>query len=411
MVLTRNNTDSLLVIASRVPRYDRQSGDLRLYSILRILSRHCRIHFVTQGVKNDLPGMEQAKYQNALEELGIVVHSENKGLRQLLQENTFRAAWIEYFFAAEYFLPRLRILQPRCRIIIDTVDVHYSRLHSKWLLSGNAEDRKIAEETKTRELDIYRKADLLILITEEDREVLLADGIKVACALIPNIHDVVPEVQETAKNHSLVFVGGFAHEPNIDAVLYFCQEIFPRIRAKVPDASFTVVGSNPPEAVRDLQSDFVRVTGYVPSTTPYLLGSQISVAPLRFGAGMKGKIGEAMAHGLPVVTTSVGASGMHLVHRENAMIADTPGGFADSVMDLLQDPDLHQRIRRNALEHVQNRFSTSHVETQILKVLGSLDGIPRNPMQFSEKLSFLLNYYRERAFGRGDSSGRSGYKE
>jgi glycosyltransferase involved in cell wall biosynthesis len=401
----RRDADSLLVIAPRVPGFDRQSGDLRLYSLLKILSRHYRIHFVAQGVKTGLPQGGQEKYENALKELGITVYARDFSLREILGKTRFRAAWIEFFNVAEYFLPRIRLLQPKCRLIIDTVDVHYARLHSKWLVSRDPKDLKRSEETKARELAIYRKADSLIMITEEDREVLQGDGVEVPCFLIPNIHDVVPGGSGSVNDHSLVFVGGFAHEPNTDAVLFFCREIFPLIRAKVPDATFTVIGSDPPEAIRALQSDSVRVTGHVPSTTPYLLESRISVAPLRFGAGMKGKIGEAMAHGLPVVTTSVGASGMHLSDRENAMIADTAGDFANSVVELLRDRDLQERIRRNALDHVRKSFSTSHVEKLLLQVLGSLDGISSNPLRFSENVSFLMDYFRDRC--RAAARGRS----
>ncbi|HSG28394.1 MAG TPA: glycosyltransferase [Candidatus Krumholzibacterium sp.] len=332
--------------------------------------------------------------------MGITVYSRDFSLREILGNTRFRAAWIEFFFVAEYFLPRVRILQPRCLLIIDTVDVHYARLHSKWLISRDPNDLKQAEEMKNRELAIYRKTDLLVMITEDDREVLRADGIEVPCCLITNIHDMVHVESGTTNQHSLVFVGGFAHEPNTDAVLYFCREVFPLIRGKIPEATFTVIGSNPPEAVLGLQSDSVRVTGYVPSTTPYLLESHISVAPLRFGAGMKGKIGEAMAHGLPVVTTSVGASGMNLSNRKNAMIADTAEDFAEAVVELLRNQDLHERIRKSALDHVRKNFSTSRVEEDLLQVLRSLDGISRNPMRLFEKVSFLMDYFRARGRAR-----------
>jgi glycosyltransferase involved in cell wall biosynthesis len=104
----------------------------------------------------------------------------------------------------------------------------------------------------------------------------------------------------------MIFVGGFRHEPNIDAVVYFCEEILPRVKNVIPEARFTIVGSYPPVEVKNLNNEYITVTGHVSSTTPYLQESYVSVAPLRYGAGMKGKIGEAMAHGLPVVTTTKG---------------------------------------------------------------------------------------------------------
>src|SRR5262249_38799860 len=144
---------------------------------------------------------------------------------------------------------------------------------------------------------------------------------------------------------SLLFVGGFQHAPNADAVLWFVREVRPRLLRIVPDIEVVLVGSSPPPEIRAfVESIGVRLTGYVPDTAPYLDRAWVSIAPLRYGAGMKGKVGEAMAAGLPVVTTSIGAEGMELEDGVTALVADTPEAFAEAVRRLCTDDALHQGI-------------------------------------------------------------------
>jgi glycosyltransferase involved in cell wall biosynthesis len=194
---------------------------------------------------------------------------------------------------------------------------------------------------------------------------------------------------EPSGGSGLIFVGGFRHRPNVDAMLFFCREVLPTILKTVPDARLSIVGSNPPPEIVSLSTDRVLVTGFVPSTTPHLHASRVSVAPLRFGAGMKGKIGEAMAHGVPVVTTTVGAQGMGLQHGMNALIADGPLAFADAVVQVLGDGQLHGRLRRNGAEHVARHFAPAHVASRLSALLADLEHLPVRRLSFSEKARFL----------------------
>ena len=131
----------------------------------------------------------------------------------------------------------------------------------------------------------------------------------------------------------------------------------PRIRESVPDVVFCVVGSKPPDEVLSLASKHVKVAGYVPDPDPYFDGALIFVSPLRYGAGMKGKIGQAMTYGLPVVTTSIGAEGMRLVDGDNALVADDAAKFADAVVRLYGDRELWRRLSGNSRAHVEKYFS------------------------------------------------------
>jgi glycosyltransferase involved in cell wall biosynthesis len=144
------------------------------------------------------------------------------------------------------------------------------------------------------------------------------------------------------------------------------------VRRTLPDVTVTIVGDAPPKEILALSSAEITVTGWVPHVGPYLVERCVSIAPLRFGSGMKGKIVEAMAAGLPVVTTSVGAEGMELVHGSTALIADSPEAIAGATVRLCTDQDLHARLSRNSLEHARARWDPSEVAPRLLETMARL---------------------------------------
>lgn len=387
MVNYMNMRQKMLVVAPHVPRYDQHSGHLRLFSILEILSRKYEITYLATT------GSEKADhgYISDLTNLGIRVFMGGHSLRRILAKNRFNLAILEFFFIAEYYLPRIRILQPECLVIIDSVDVRHLRERLKYEITGKEDDLKRSIEIKNRELNIYKKADRVLAITGEDANVLRKDCPDLRVEVVPNIHRLQLGPDKQQKN-SLIFVGGFLHNPNIDAVLYFCKKILPLVKKKLPHVELAIVGSHPPEEIRQLRNSSIEVTGYVSSTTPYLHRSYISVAPLRYGAGMKGKIGEAMAHGVPVVTTLIGAQGMNLKNGEDAMIADSPAGFSESIIELVQNDDLYKRIQNNSIEYVKGNLTPDAVKERIFAVVEKLEDETPQKMTFREKLSFFFNY-------------------
>jgi O-antigen biosynthesis protein len=382
--------EKLLIIAPTVPLFDKQSGDFRLFSILDILAKSYEITYLAKNHGSRDP-KENERYISSLRDKGIIVRVCDFALKEILKSNKFKAAILEFYYIAEYYLPRIKLLQPSCPVIVDTVDVHYLRLLRKCKLNGDQNNLNIAEETKKRELAIYDQADIVLTVTDEDAKILQNENRKLRVKILPNVHNLVPSAKTRNKNE-LIFVGGFTHDPNVDAVVYFCNDILPRIRKALPETRVTIVGSNPPDTVKKLNNEFVTVTGYVESTTPYLQNSYISVAPLRYGAGMKGKIGEAMAHGLPVVTTSIGAEGMKLIHGENCMIADSPDGFSDAVMSLMKDERLYNKIKENSIIYIEHNYTQESVRACIEKILSDASDIQVKKLSFSVKFSFLYKY-------------------
>lgn len=380
-------TKNILVIAPTVPRHDMSSGDLRLYSLLKILSSSWNITFIPLSVaEGDDACLDDLRH------LGVTLNCVSN-FYNLIKSTNFDVALIEFYDIAMYYCPRLRLVQPECLIVTDSVDVHFLRYKMKADLFPDPTNTSKYEKTKKDELLMYEKSDLVLTVTPDDRQALVDAGITSAIRIIPNIHVMNPGTISSERK-TLVFVGGFTHDPNIDAVTYFVNEVLPRIKSRMKGVRLFIVGNKPPQEILELQSDDIIVTGYVPSTTPYLRKSYISVAPLRYGAGMKGKIGEAMAHGIPVVTTSVGAQGMGLSDSVNIMIADDPDGFAAAVIKLIENEELYSLIRKNGLDYISNNFSIDVLHSIINRVFKESYQIKR--FSLIDKLSFFYGYFCER---------------
>jgi glycosyltransferase involved in cell wall biosynthesis len=156
----------------------------------------------------------------------------------------------------------------------------------------------------------------------------------------------------------------------VDAVRWFVEAIFPSVRARLPNVRFHCIGSHATEAILALgQVEGVIVHGHVPDIDPYMRGARIAIAPLRYGAGVKGKVNLSMAHGQPVVATSCAVEGMHLRSGDDVLVADDAQGFADAIVRLYEDEALWTRLRDNALVNVEKHFSLDAGRDVVRRVL------------------------------------------
>jgi glycosyltransferase involved in cell wall biosynthesis len=167
----------------------------------------------------------------------------------------------------------------------------------------------------------------------------------------------------------LVFIGGFAHPPNIDAVNWLITEIYPLVRAQRPEIALHLIGDIPESERTRLSSPGVHIHGRVDDLSPWMECTRIALAPLRYGAGVKGKVNTAMSHGLPVVATSIAAEGMHLVHEENALLADDSESFAKAILRLHSDSDLWVRLSDAGLENICHYFSFEKARETLRRAL------------------------------------------
>jgi GT2 family glycosyltransferase/glycosyltransferase involved in cell wall biosynthesis len=363
--------EKLLFIGPFVPMHDTASGELRWFLTIKELARDFDIVYLGRNATpvryiNDLEALGVTVLcpdPDRMRQLGFEVPGPYLDLPALLAQNDFTAVIVGFHHVAHQYLPLIRRHAPKSCRIVDTHDIHYMRAWRKAEMAAEPALFWDAEEEKRRELRVYAGADLVLTVTEQDRQALLADAPGLDVRLAPNIHDPISETVEASlpERRDLVFVGGFRHPPNEDAVVWFADAIFPRIRAALPDVRLFVVGSEPTERIQALASEAIVVTGYVPSVLPYLNRCRISVAPLRYGAGMKGKVGEALAAGIPVVTTVSGAEGMGLDDGRHALIATEAASFADAVIRLYRDGDLRTRLAAEGRRLMAARYGSESV--------------------------------------------------
>jgi len=208
---------------------------------------------------------------------------------------------------------------------------------------------------------IYKNLDRVITLSLEDKKVLTDWFPYTKLEYIPTGVDLeyfsFKAKDRRDKIYRLIFIGHYPHFPNEDAVIYFANKIYPLIRKKIKDIEFLIVGSNPTESVMRLsKKDGIKVIGTVDDVRPYLYMSDVFVNPIRFSAGIKGKVLEAMAVGLPVVSTHFGAYGINARHNHQILLADNPYEFSQQVIRLLNDNLLYERLAVNARKLVEEKY-------------------------------------------------------
>jgi GT2 family glycosyltransferase/glycosyltransferase involved in cell wall biosynthesis len=367
--LLHRHQRQVLILDEVVPQPDRDSGSLRQYNLIRMLIE-AGAHVVFVPTRREHAGAPT----EALQRLGVEVWYAPflEGIGPWLREHGPRFAvvmMVRHHVASEC-LPLLRSYAPAARRVFDTVDLHYLRERRGAELAGDAGLLRNAQRTRTRELAVMAASDVTVLVSDAERTQLQVDAPDVHVELISNLHDVAGGGAPWDQRSDLVFVGGFRHPPNVDAMHWFIGEVFARIRAQLPDIRFHCIGADVPQALHDLAAGQpgVLIHGFVPVVTPYMDEVRIAVAPLRFGAGVKGKVNLSMAHGQPVVATTCAVEGMHLRDGEDVLVADDADAFADAVVRLYRDEALWQRLSAAGLRNVADHFSLDAARETVRRV-------------------------------------------
>ena len=202
---------------------------------------------------------------------------------------------------------------------------------------------------KERELRAINMVDLTIIRSSAEMDIIRPLVPDANLKLFPLLLSIPGTQKKFNQRKDILFIGGFQHTPNIDAVKFFVSEIMPLLRKKLPGVCFHVVGSKPTVEIIGLKAEDVIITGYVKNIASLLDKFKVSVAPLRFGAGVKGKIGTAMAAGLPVVATSLALEGMSLTPEVNILLADSKEETIDAITRIYLDEELWSSISKEGL--------------------------------------------------------------
>lgn len=363
---------TILIIDSYVPLYDRESGCVRLFEILKILlNLKYRIIFFPDN------GISEEPYTSTLQQMGIevlYVTPKQTDLKQLLINRLplVDLIWLCRPELCEKYLDLIRYYS-RVPVIYDTIDLHFLRIkRQQEFLSKDYQNTNWSWETyQKQEVKFAQASNATLVVTEAEKAILnqlAVDNVWV----IPNIHySHQYGLKSFEQRFGLLFIGSYNHPPNIDAVVWLCNEIMPIIWQTHPEIQLTLLGSNLKDEVKALASERVLVKGYVEDVEPYFLENRVFVAPLRFGAGMKGKIGQSMSYGMPTVTTTIGAEGMGLKDGYDVLIADQAKSFAQQVISVYENSQLWNTIAQNSLKSIQ-QYNPVAVQKKLQNLFSSL---------------------------------------
>jgi GT2 family glycosyltransferase/glycosyltransferase involved in cell wall biosynthesis len=358
----------VLIVDAYTPTPDQDSGSLRMLNFMRLLREAG--HAVSFLPDNRA---HAGKYTQALQALGVqalyhpFVSDPVAWLRA--HGRSLSAVVLSRHYVAANYVGLVRLYAPQARLIFDTVDVHHLREQRAAELTGSTEQAQQAARTRAQELKLMRECDVTVVVSGAEKELLARDLPGVRIEVLSNVHAIPGRRREFGERRDLVFVGGFQHPPNVDAVLWFVHDVFPRVRAALPGIVFHVIGSKAPKQILELAHDGVQVHGFVEDIAPFMDGCRLALAPLRYGAGVKGKINMAMSHGLPVVATTPAAEGMHARDGEDLLVADSPQDFAAAIVRAYGDAALWKKLSDNGLANVREHFSFDAARAALAKIL------------------------------------------
>jgi O-antigen biosynthesis protein len=368
---------TVLIINPYPPCYDKESGARRLFELIKIFKQlNYHVIFAPEN------GYKEEPYTCELQNLGVeVLYTQNGYGVSVMQQIEERlalidVAWVCFPELTQKYLPLFR-QHSHIKVIYDTIDLHYLRLKRAWEMLPIPRDVQKAREwaeMRTLELELAKQCDLTLTVTSVEQQILQDQGVK-QVAVVPNIHHPYGgEKPGFAERAGLLFIGGYNHPPNVDAVIWLCEEIMPYVWQQLPEVPVTLLGSNPPSSVQRLAAldKRIQVPGYIQDVSPYFLSHRVFVAPLRYGAGMKGKVGQSLEYGLPLVSTQIGVEGMGLT-EEQVLVADTIEDFAYQILRLYADQALWQQLAANALGSIE-AFTIPAVQANLQRLIDQLMG-------------------------------------
>ncbi len=350
----------VLVVDAMTPDPSRDSGSLRLCAILRLLGEQ---GWSTAFLPDD--GHANATEIAALGALGTEVlckpwvtdlphwlHSHGRDVHAVIL--------CRHTVAGQY-ASLVRRHAPKARLLFDTVDLHFVREQRAAKLRGNASMARRARVSQHSELKLIAQSDVTFVVSPHEQALLARMLPQARVELLSNIYEVHGRQQPFAGRKDLVFIGGYGHPPNADAIRWMATELLPHMRTTLPDLRLHIIGSVP-DAIRvELATPGVELHGHVADLTPWMDSCLASLAPLRFGAGVKGKINMAMSHGLP--------EGMHLQDKVSVLIANDAGAMLAAVQRLQHDAALWTTLSDNGQDNVRQHFSGAAAAATLHRVL------------------------------------------
>ena len=303
----------------------------------------------------------------SFERLRVTVPAMQHALDRVLRATRFDVVNLEFTFLGRCDLRQAPPGERPPALIVDSHNIDYDLARQYARAGGNLVRRLYAaanwRKLRREELGTYRDADGVYLCSGADEQRLLEQVSMARTVVIPNAADVAyyqPRPTDPAPDgRTVVFFGLLSYQPNVDGVIHFVQDIWPRIAAANPQARCKIIGGSPPPSLTELAGPRIEFTGFVPDLRPHLAEAAVVVVPLRLGGGTRLKIVEAMAMGKAIVSTTLGAEGIEAAPGRDLLIEDQPEAFANAVNRLLAEPGVAARIGQSARQLAERRYAWS----------------------------------------------------
>ena len=344
-----NENKTIVFISCAMPTHDKDSGSNRLLEIIlafKKLNYNCII-CVENVFEDDI-------YVQFYKQLGVTVYVESLQFNSyksfLKSVNSIDYIWYYGPNTLKNYLNKVSKFLPKAKSIFDMVDIHFLRYKRAIELNPTRISlKKRFRKYFTIETQLAKKVDFVIAIYDKEKTFMSDYLPKNEIITISNVH--YPKVKQEDipsfdNRENLLFIGS-AHTPNIDAVHYLYDEIMPLVWDKLPNVKVQIIGSVDKE-INTISNKNIEFLGFVVSVEPYFLNSKLMIAPLRYGAGVKGKVGQAFEYYLPVVTTSIGAEGMFLENDINAIIVDNATDFANKIIEVYNQSEIWEKLSKNS---------------------------------------------------------------
>lgn len=355
-----------ILFASRdFPAHDKESGANRLKELIFIyteLGYNC-ILFAPHIFEDD-------SYVKFYQQHNVIVYIENNKYKNIYDFlSSFKKidyVWFNGPLALNLFYKKMKTLLPSAKFIYDMVDIHFLRFKRAIELEPSRISLKKNYKHFFRlETVVAPKLDYIIAISDKEKEIMSQYADQNKIITISNIHSPKIDISERknfSESKGITFIGSI-HEPNIDAVKFLYEKIMPVVWKTNPELEVSIIGNVAEKLDLKLYPKF-KFLGFVESIEEHFMNSKIMVAPLRFGAGVKGKIGQAFEFFFPVVTTDIGAEGMKLTDKKNVLIANDEKSFAEAIIQLNNDEELWNTLSQNSVDSLR-AFSPEEVKEKL----------------------------------------------
>ena len=362
----------ILVLDACVLTPDQDAGSLTVFNHVKIFQTlGYKVTFVPDNLHRD------EKYTANLQRIGVecLYWPQTPSIKSHLEDygSYYDLVFIARVDVAEKHIDDVRKYCARAKIVFDTEDLHFVREQRRAELENDQALARAALQRMNQELAVAEKADHTVVVSAYEKEILFKERPSLNVSVVPIPRDMPGREAGFSARKDLIFIGGFQHPPNLDAILYFVQSIYPLVKLEIPDVKLFIVGSKPPSEILDLTSDrSVIVTGYVADLAPYFNQCRLSVAPIRYGAGVKGKVISSLSYGLPVVATAIACEGIDLEDEVDVLTADDPAEFAKKVVRLYTDSKLWNKLSQGGFEKVSRDYSVAGTKSFFEQLFASL---------------------------------------